>query len=200
MFLIESCNNCALYGCVINFFSTFFKKNLWNVCRFRKKLYLCTRFREATRLPTDKARWSLTTFHTDKQYNVSLVSFWNRRLKSKVRNENTNRQIIWHTYISGQYKQFEQLIPFWYYRYNLQRRVWSWLRMNASYRLNTCKSRGLEGACSRETTGARVSNAYPTCPSYWDSLPKGRLIPNNMRSLHESLMKAPAMKDGDAFH
>ena len=51
------------------------------------------------------ARWSLTTFHTDKQYNVSLVSFWNQRLKSKVRNENTNRQIIWHTYISGQYKQ-----------------------------------------------------------------------------------------------
>ena len=51
------------------------------------------------------ARWSLTTFHTDKQYNVSLVSYWNQRLKSKVRNENTNRQIIWHTYISGQYKQ-----------------------------------------------------------------------------------------------
>ena len=25
---------------------------------------------------------------------------------------------------------------------NLQRRDWSWLRMNASYRLNTCKSRG----------------------------------------------------------
>ena len=24
----------------------------------------------------------------------------------------------------------------------LQWRVWSWLRMNASYRLNTCKSRG----------------------------------------------------------
>ena len=72
--------------------------------------------------------------------------------------------------------------------------------MNASYRLNTCKSRGLEGACSRETTGARVSNAYPTCPSYWDSLSKGRLIPNNMRKLPDFLMKAPAMKDGDAFH
>ena len=26
----------------------------------------------------------------------------------------------------------------------LQWRVWSWLRMNASYRLNTCKSRGIE--------------------------------------------------------
>ena len=30
----------------------------------------------------------------------------------------------------------------------LQWRVWSWLRMNASYRLNTCKSRGsMKSAC-----------------------------------------------------
>ena len=32
----------------------------------------------------------------------------------------------------------------------LQCRVWSWLRMNASYRLNTCKSRGsMSVACNR---------------------------------------------------
>ena len=72
--------------------------------------------------------------------------------------------------------------------------------MNASYRLNTCKSRGFNGACSSETTGARVSNAYPTCPSYWYSLPKGRLIPNNIFEFPDLNMKAPAMKDGDAFH
>ena len=72
--------------------------------------------------------------------------------------------------------------------------------MNASYRLNTCKSRGLRGACFFGTTGARVSNAYPTCPSYWDSLSKERLIPNNIVKLPDSTMKAPAMKDGDAFH
>ena len=72
--------------------------------------------------------------------------------------------------------------------------------MNASYRLNTCKSRGFLRACSQETTGARVSNAYPTCPSYWDSLSKGRLIPNNIVRLPDMTMKAPAMKDGDAFH
>ena len=51
-----------------------------------------------------------------------------------------------------------------------------------------------------KTTGARVSNAYPTCPSHWDSLSKERLIPNNMERLHDISMKAPAMKDGDAFH
>ena len=68
--------------------------------------------------------------------------------------------------------------------------------MNASYRLNTCKSRGL----LRQTTGARVSNAYPTCPSLWHSLSKERLIPNNIVKLPDLTMKAPAEKDGDAFH
>ncbi len=72
--------------------------------------------------------------------------------------------------------------------------------MNASYRLNTCKSRGPKGACFRGTTGARVSNAYPTCPSFRYSLPKGRLIPNAIAKSPDPAMKAPAMKDGDAFH
>ena len=63
----------------------------------------------------------------------------------------------------------------------LQWRVWSWLRMNASYRLNTCKSRGsTEEACFfgwrpahgwvtriRPThntgTAARKSDWFPIC-------------------------------------
>ena len=46
----------------------------------------------------------------------------------------------------------------------LQWRVWSWLRMNASGRLNTCKSRGSIKLClhSLVATGARVRNAYAT--------------------------------------
>ena len=46
----------------------------------------------------------------------------------------------------------------------LQWRVWSWLRMNASYRLNTCKSRGNGIEClhsldvDRRTGEYRVSN------------------------------------------
>ena len=131
--------------------------------------------------PTEKHRWSLTTFHTDKQYNNALWIIQSKEI-SKERKRTVNN--LTYNY-SGQYKQFQidYVMP-WYYilRHstdtNLQRRVWSWLRMNASYRLNTCKSRGLNGACFSETTGARVSNAYPTCPSYWYSLPKGRLIPN----------------------
>ena len=113
----------------------------------------------------------------------------------------TNRQIIWCTLIPASIKiRLKSLIEIT--NKNLQRRVWSWLRMNASYRLNTCKSRGfIKEACFfDETTGARVSNAYPTCLSYWDSLSKERLIPNNILWLHDNNMKAPAMKDGDAFH
>ncbi len=34
--------------CVINFFSTFFQKKLQIICQLKKKLYLCTRFRERT--------------------------------------------------------------------------------------------------------------------------------------------------------
>ena len=38
-------------------------------------------------------------------------------------------------------------------------------------------------------TGARVSNAYPTCPLLWDSLAKVRLIPDVVIYSHEYLTK-----------
>ena len=51
--------------------------------------------------------------------------------------------------------------------------------MNASYRLNTCKSRG-SGivAIQLPATGARVSNAYRTCLIPGNSLAKVRLMPD----------------------
>ena len=51
--------------------------------------------------------------------------------------------------------------------------------MNASDRPNTCKSRGSgEVAIPPPATGARVRNAYATCPGQGDSPPKGGLIPH----------------------
>ena len=51
--------------------------------------------------------------------------------------------------------------------------------MNASGRLNTCKSRGSGGAATLlPATGARVSNAYATCPPQGDNREKSRLIPH----------------------
>ena len=47
-------------------------------------------------------------------------------------------------------------------------------------------------------TGARVSNAYPTCPSLGDNLAKVRLIPNDIRRRHLKWIKDLSVMDGDA--
>ena len=71
-----------------------------------------------------------------------------------------------------------------------QRRVWSWLRMNASDRLNTCKSRGSRGGVILPlATGARVSNTYAICPSQRDNREKFRLIPHNTFGGHPAEVK-----------
>ena len=57
--------------------------------------------------------------------------------------------------------------------------------MNASYRLNTCKSRGsMKAAMSSMATGARVSNAYPTCRRHGDSLAKAGITPDDLVPTH----------------
>ena len=69
----------------------------------------------------------------------------------------------------------------------IQWRVWSWLRMNASGRLNTCKSRGSMRRRFVEVlmaTGARVRNAWATCPFQGDNRWKRRLIPHSMFLRH----------------
>ena len=54
-------------------------------------------------------------------------------------------------------------------------------------------------ACTEWTsTGARVSNAYPTYPLLWDNLPKGRLIPHSLRWRHQIWSKDLSVMDGDA--
>ena len=52
--------------------------------------------------------------------------------------------------------------------------------MNASDRLNTCKSRGSTGvAILLVATGARVSNTYGTCLIQGDNPEKSGLIPHS---------------------
>ncbi len=54
--------------------------------------------------------------------------------------------------------------------------------MNASDRLNTCKSRGIAGvAIPLAATGALVSNTYATCPGQGDKPGKLGLIPHMPR-------------------
>ena len=47
-------------------------------------------------------------------------------------------------------------------------------------------------------TGARVSNAYPTCPPLGDNLAKVRLIPNDISRRHLKEIKDLSVMDGDA--
>ena len=47
-------------------------------------------------------------------------------------------------------------------------------------------------------TGARVSNAYPTCPSLGNNLAKVRLIPNDISRRHLKEIKDLSVMDGDA--
>ena len=57
--------------------------------------------------------------------------------------------------------------------------------MNASGRLNTCKSRGsMMVAIQLMATGGRVRSAYATYLIQGDNLPKGRLTPHNISDRH----------------
>ena len=47
-------------------------------------------------------------------------------------------------------------------------------------------------------TGARVSNAYPTCPVLLDSLAKARVIHDVVIVLHGMMTKGLPVRDGDA--
>ena len=69
--------------------------------------------------------------------------------------------------------------------------------MNASGRLNTCKSRGKEVAILPKT-GARVSNAYVTYLVQGDSPEKSGLIPHGSVGSHGFTDKASAVEDGHA--
>ena len=73
--------------------------------------------------------------------------------------------------------------------------------MNASYRPNTCKSRGsIEVAIPQMATGARVRNAYPTWPLLGYSPAKVGLIPDVVKMEPFFLTKDLSVRDGDAFH
>ncbi len=69
--------------------------------------------------------------------------------------------------------------------------------MNASGRPNTCKSYG-RISFGRSESGARVRNAYATCPVQGDSPGKPGLIPHGITDLHGSVIKDLSVRDGHA--
>ena len=112
----------------------FSKKTSEKFGRLKKSPYLCKRFSDETEAQKKRVLWKALYRQTRKNVvrgvtHYNIYNGWN---------ETRNRQLTWKKTIEDRHpddrKQFLKDI--------LQRRVWSWLRMNASYRLNTCKSRG----------------------------------------------------------
>jgi hypothetical protein len=69
--------------------------------------------------------------------------------------------------------------------------------MNASGRLNTCKSRGMVAI---PETGARVRNAYAIYLWQRDSPEKFGLIPHSIYESHGLYIKVTTAKDEHASH
>ena len=69
--------------------------------------------------------------------------------------------------------------------------------MNASGRLNTCKSRG---KVAISETGARVRNAYAIYLLQGNSPEKFGLMPHSIYESHGLYIKVPTVKDEHASH
>jgi hypothetical protein len=69
--------------------------------------------------------------------------------------------------------------------------------MNASGRLNTCKSRGRVAILE---TGARVRNAYATYLEQGNSPEKFGLMPHGILRWHHLIIKDSSVQDGHASH
>ena len=69
--------------------------------------------------------------------------------------------------------------------------------MNASGRLNTCKSRGIVAILE---TGARVRNAYAIYLLQRDSPEKFGLIPHSVLNRHRFITKVTTVKDEHASY
>ena len=111
-----------------------FHRKIW---RLRKSPYLCSRNRE--------------TIATRVLWEIYIIQQVVQVLGEEIfRIDTVNRVWLWTT-ING-FRSEDMIKQF------KQRRVWSWLRMNASDRLNTCKSRGSTGS----NTGWRPAHGWVT--------------------------------------
>ena len=111
-----------------------FHRKIW---RLRKSPYLCSRNRETI---ATRVLWEIYIIQ-------QVVQVLEKRFSGLI----PSKEVWLWTTINGFRsedikKQFKQ------------RRVWSWLRMNASDRLNTCKSRGSTGS----NTGWRPAHGWVT--------------------------------------
>ena len=101
-----------------------FHRKIW---RLRKSPYLCSRNRETI---ATRVLWEIYIIQQVVQVLGKLI----------FRIDTVKEVWLWTTITDSGARIIKQF---------KQRRVWSWLRMNASDRLNTCKSRGSGGSDTR---------------------------------------------------
>ena len=102
-----------------------FHRKIW---RLRKSPYLCSRNRETI---ATRVLWEIYIIQ-------QVVQVLEKRFSGLI----PSIEVWLWTTING-FRSEDMIKQF------KQRRVWSWLRMNASDRLNTCKSRGSGGSDTR---------------------------------------------------
>ena len=114
----------------------------WKFCGLKKAPYLCSPFPRKRR--------------------EQKSEIFDRLETTNNQNKEGTKERMWRTYKSPRAIQMNKKKKKIY----LQRRVWSWLRMNASDRPNTCKSRGSGSkacfACRRPAHGW-VTRMQPAC-------------------------------------
>ena len=101
-----------------------FHRKIW---RLKKSPYLCSRNRETI---ATRVLWEIYIIQQVVQVLGKLI----------FRIDTVKEVWLWTTITDSGARIIKQF---------KQRRVWSWLRMNASDRLNTCKSRGSGGSNTR---------------------------------------------------
>ena len=141
--------------CIIHWF--FRQKNSLIACRSGIKPYLCTRFRKGTPLNArrsgsllEKSPAKIWRFEKSALSLQTVSLFCGSRWKQKRSmkcfgwDEGKEAVLLPPVHLDGSRRQIGWVLTEDNYKKKdiLQWRVWSWLRMNASYRLNTCKSRG----------------------------------------------------------
>ena len=110
-----------------------FHRKIW---RLKKSPYLCSRNRETI---ATRVLWEIYIIQQVVQVLGKLI----------FRIDTVKEVWLWTTITDSGARIIKQF---------KQRRVWSWLRMNASDRLNTCKSRGSTGS----NTGWRPAHGWVT--------------------------------------
>ena len=177
-----------------------------------KWLYFCTRFWEIKHCSKQMKKEFFERFNINRQVvqeAVLITPYYIGCMRDWVKE--TNRQEIdksgFRTTIEkgwSSYWQNKQADSFLMERWSKKIFYNGEFDPGSGWTLATGLTHASRGAAGKEArfitlaTGARVSNAYPTCPPLGNNLAKVRLMPNDVECRHLISTKDSSVTDGDA--